>query len=64
MGNHKEISVSIPIPLLNRLDLHFYDPAMDKPAYGTRSQLITKLLTEWLEEEYDRRCRDPVHTPG
>ena len=53
MGSHKEISVSIPALLLARLDLHFYDPALGKPEYGTRSQLIAKLLKEWLEEQHD-----------
>lgn len=54
MGSHKEISVSVPALLLARLDLHFYDPALDKPEYGARSRLITELLTEWLEKQHDR----------
>jgi len=51
MPKHKEISVSLPEALLGKLDLHFYDPASDKPEYGTRSRLITQLLDEWLRKQ-------------
>ena len=55
MESHKEISISLPESLLNRLDLHFYDPAMGKPAYGTRSRLIAELLENWLEGKSHER---------
>ena len=47
----REICISIPERLIGRLDIFFYDPALGKPSYGARSQLISELLEKWLNEQ-------------
>ena len=67
MEGHKEVSISLPVGLLNELDLYFYDPAMGKPAYGTRSRLIAALLENWLKEQsndQDKRDGKPYSPFG
>ena len=59
---YREISVSVPELTLARVDLHFYDPAIGRPIYGARSQLITKLLEEWLDKEMRNEQRTHATT--
>lgn len=42
---------SIPSSVALAVELRLTDPLTGKPAHGARSQLITKLLREWLNEQ-------------
>ena len=47
--------LSIPQDLAAEIDLQLWDPILQKPKYGGRSELVTALLRRWLSEQ-----RDPV----
>jgi len=50
----REISVSIPEPILDYLELRFYDPATGRLRYGARSRLIVNLLERWIMDDRNR----------
>ena len=50
----REISVSIPEPILGYLELRFYDPATGRLRYGARSRLIVNLLERWIMDDRNR----------
>lgn len=43
-----EINVVIPMDLSAAMDQLLWDPVLQKPKYGARSELVTKLLTDWV----------------
>lgn len=46
-----EIKISIPMDLSARLDTLLWDPVLQKPRYGARAELATKLFTIWCEQQ-------------
>lgn len=44
----KQVAISLPTALLERLDLLLKNPMTGKIHYGARSQLISSLLQEWV----------------
>ena len=50
MPNSVRITVRIPPDTLAQLDRHCYDPPRRQLKYGMRSQLITRLLQQYLSE--------------
>lgn len=55
----KAINVSLPIDLLAKVDLLLLDAFRGKPRYGKRSELITKLLEQWLATQTQQK--EPPH---
>lgn len=47
-----QINISLPSPLLERVDLLLLDAFRGRPAYGARSHLISALLEGWLEGKF------------
>jgi metal-responsive CopG/Arc/MetJ family transcriptional regulator len=43
--------ISIPASLAGAVELALLDTANNRPIYGSRSELISKLLREWLTSE-------------
>lgn len=43
------IDVQVPSHILRAVDDRLFDPRLGKPAYGARSDLIARLLADWLE---------------
>lgn len=65
MGNRRRfsegterISPIVPADLMRKVRLILLDPATGNIRYRTLSNLITKLLTEWVEKQ--RRGQDTV----
>ena len=53
-------AISIPIELDTRFNTMFQDPFFKRIVYGTRSRIICKILTEYLDEiESGKRPFDP-----
>jgi hypothetical protein len=48
----REWKVSVPIDLAAAIEEQLYDPALGKPSYGKRSELICNLLRKWLETQH------------
>lgn len=46
-----EIKTNVPADLLAAVDLILWDPVLQKPKYGARSELITHLLRLWVKEK-------------
>lgn len=45
-----EKKISIPSSVVTEVDKYLRDPLKDKPVHAGYSQLVTKLLRKWLEE--------------
>lgn len=45
--------LSIPQDLAAEVDLRLWDPVLQKPRYGGRSELVTTLLRQWLAAQQD-----------
>lgn len=55
--------LSIPRDLAAEVDMHLWDPALQKPKYGGRSELVAVLLRQWLETVRDKEIPgEPVIT--
>ena len=50
------VNISLPTRLVLEVDLEFIDHRTGKPAYGERSQLIGRLLQQWLDERKGTRA--------
>lgn len=45
------VMVSLPTSLNAKVELLLYDPILQKPRYGARSDLIEQLLREWVAKQ-------------
>ena len=45
--------LSSPVDLAAEVDMYLWDPVLQKPKYGGRSELITLLLRQWLATQRD-----------
>lgn len=56
--------VQVPQSVLVQVDLLLVDPVRNRPAYGARSKLVTKLLRNWLTEVKQKRVSPNEITGG
>ena len=49
----REVTLSIPLRIIDRVDLRLYDTFKGKVQHGARSRLVTELLDNWLSEQDD-----------
>ncbi len=54
----KEITLSLPSSLLNKVELLLYDPVRSKVKYAARSHLVAQLLNEWVEKQLTKEPSD------
>lgn len=61
-----EVKLSLSQELSARVDMLLWDPALSKPKYGSRSALISLLLTKWCDEQEGVSTSNPplVEAPG
>lgn len=43
-----QVKISLPASIVGELELLIFDDSRDKPTYGARSELFTRLLRYWL----------------
>jgi metal-responsive CopG/Arc/MetJ family transcriptional regulator len=56
--------LSIPQDLAAEVDLLLWDPVLQKPRYGGRSELVTQLLRGWLEQQRGGQVLAPAISEG
>ena len=62
MGNKRKhvngmttVSIRLPAPVAERFHLETLDPFTKKTKYGAKSQIVTRLLIAWLNNEQEKR---------
>lgn len=56
----KQWKVSLPATLAGTVEFYLFDLIHNKPIYGSRSKLITDLLSGWVEQQAAlARAQDP-----
>lgn len=54
----KAWKIHLPATLAGTVELYLFDNIHGKPLYGSRSRLITELLSAWVEERAAQRRAD------
>jgi hypothetical protein len=51
---YKPWKITLPATLAGRIEFIFLDPIHGKPRYGARNELLTRLLSQWLDSDEGR----------
>lgn len=56
----REVTITIPLTVIDQVDLLLVDDFSGRPRYGERSKLVTRLLEEWLAAAVESHPLQPL----